>query len=313
MNSAIEINGLTKKFGDFTAVDSVSFSVGAGEIYGLLGPNGSGKTTLIRMLCGLASPSDGRATVAGYDIARQGTQIRRAIGYMSQQFSLYEELSVWQNITFYARAYGLEGERLRRRRDAMIELARLEPYVDRLAGKLSGGWKQRLALACAMAHEPRILFLDEPTAGIDPVARREMWDLFFELAARGMTLFVTTHYMDEAERCSRIGYIYHSKLITCGLPDELKAAPEVNPGGSKWVEAICRRPTEAFAALKHIAGLREITIIGQSVRFLIEAGGTEEGIRQTLAEAGVAAEIVSTAPSLEDVFVTLTKRYNAAT
>jgi ABC-type multidrug transport system ATPase subunit len=312
MSAAIEINGLSKKFGDFTAVDNVSFAVEGGEIYGFLGPNGSGKSTIIKMLCGLLSPTAGTATVGGFDIRRQAAQIRQHIGYMSQQFSLYQELTVLENIKFYARVYGLAGERLRRRREAVIELTHLGPYINRRAGTLSGGWKQRLAVSCALVHEPEIVFLDEPTAGIDPVARRELWDLFFELAGEGMTLFVTTHYMDEAERCARVGYIYNSKLITYGEPDELKHLPEITPAGTKWAEVMCSNATAALAELKPASYVREATIFGQSVHLLMDAAEPTDRIRETLEPLGLSEiEITLTRPSLEDVFVTLTKLVTA--
>jgi ABC-type multidrug transport system ATPase subunit len=313
MSAAIELNGLTKRFGQFTAVDGVSFTVEPGAIFGFLGPNGSGKSTVIKMLCGLLEPSSGTATVAGFDIRTGTDDIRRTIGYMSQQFSLYGDLTVFENITFYGTAFGLRGETLRARRDAVVELTHLEPYMDRRAARLSGGWKQRLALACALVHEPSVLFLDEPTAGIDPVARRELWDLFFELAGRGITLFVTTHYMDEAERCGHVGYIYLSKLITCGPPDELKAAPEVTPSGARWLEVSCPHTTTALASLKRARYVRDATIFGQSIHLLIDADATDALVRETLDGAGVRdALIVPARPSLEDVFVTLTKRHAAA-
>jgi ABC-type multidrug transport system ATPase subunit len=310
MSAAIEINGLTKRFGSFTAVDRVSFSVGSGEIFGFLGPNGSGKSTLIKMLCGLFAPSEGTARVGGFDIERQSDQIRQNTGYMSQQFSLYQELTVWENINFYAHIYGLKGERLRRRREAVIELTHIGSFTDHRAGSLSGGWKQRLALACALVHEPRIVFLDEPTAGIDPVARRELWDLFFELSSQGVTLFVTTHYMDEAERCARIGYIYNSRLIVCGAPDELKQLPEVTPPDMKWVEVTCPQTTVALAELKRADYVQDATIFGQSIHLLMKADEPINRISATLEAIGIAeAEVAFARPSLEDVFVTLTKRY----
>jgi ABC-type multidrug transport system ATPase subunit len=309
MSAAIEINGLTKRFGDFTAVSDVSLSVESGEIFGFLGPNGSGKSTIIRMLCGLITPSEGSARVAGFDILKQTDEIRQNIGYMSQQFSLYQDLTVWENINFYAHVYGLKGERLKRRREAVIDLTHIENFADRRAGALSGGWKQRLALACALVHEPKIIFLDEPTAGIDPVARRELWDLFFQLSGIGITLFVTTHYMDEAERCARVGYIYNSRLITYGAPDELKLLPIVTPESAKWVEVTCPNTTVALAELKQASYVRDATIFGQSIHLLMDIDEPIERLKTTLEKIGVTdAEIARARPSLEDVFVALTKR-----
>lgn len=310
MTTAIEINGLTKKFGDVTAVDGVSLSVQNGEIFGFLGPNGSGKSTLIRMLCGLIAPTAGTARVAGFDILSETDDIRQTIGYMSQQFSLYQDLTVWENVNFYAHVYGLKGENLRRRRNEVIDLTHIGPFRDRRAAALSGGWKQRLALSCALVHEPRIIFLDEPTAGIDPVARRELWDLFFQLSGLGITLFVTTHYMDEAERCSRVGYIFNSKLITFGKPDDLKQLPEVTPTDARWVEVTCPNTTVALGALKRAPYIRDATIFGQSIHLLMDSTDRLERITETLEKMGIeGAEITPARPSLEDVFVTLTKRF----
>jgi ABC-type multidrug transport system ATPase subunit len=309
MNAAIEINGLTKKFGDFTAVNGVSFSVESGEIFGFLGPNGSGKSTLIRMLCGLMTPTAGTARLAGFDILKQIDDIRKNIGYMSQQFSLYQDLTVWENINFYAHVYGLKGARLKERRAAVIDLTHINNFVNRRAGALSGGWKQRLALACALVHEPKIIFLDEPTAGIDPVARRELWDLFFQLSGTGITLFVTTHYMDEAERCARIGYIYNSRLITYGAPDELKRLPDVTPASAKWVEVTCPNTTVALAELKRASYVMDATIFGQSIHLLMDIDEPIERLEAALEKIGIEDAVVTRArPSLEDVFVTLTNR-----
>lgn len=284
-------------------------SVENGEIFGFLGPNGSGKSTLIRMLCGLIAPTARTATISGFDIKREIEQIRRTIGYMSQQFSLYQDLTVWENMNFYAHAYGLKGERLDRRREAVIELTHIGRFTDRRAAQLSGGWKQRLALACALVHEPSVIFLDEPTAGIDPVARRELWDLFFQLSGSGITLFVTTHYMEEAERCARVGYIFNSKLITYGARDELKQLPEVTPPGGRWVEVIRPNTTVALAELKRADYVIDATIFGQSIHLLMRNEAPLGSIEKTLAGIAITrAEIVPARPSLEDVFVTLTKR-----
>ena len=303
----IQCEGLTKRFGHFTAVDQVSFSVSKGSIFGFLGPNGSGKSTVIRMLCGLLEPSGGRGSIAGFDVARETEAIKGIIGYMSQKFSLYEELTVRENLLFYGRLYGLFGTVLRTRMDELITLTHLAPYLDRRAGLLSGGWRQRLAMACSLMHKPTVLFLDEPTAGIDPVARRELWDLLFEFSSQGMTLFVTTHYMDEAERCSHVGYIYLSKLVVCGAPDELKQLPIVNPSEARRLDVTCDHVTVGLQALRHQPGVRAATVFGQSMHLLVNREMTEDFIRAELMQVGIAqADIRPIAPSLEDVFVTLT-------
>ena len=311
----IECEMLTKRFGHFTAVDHVSFSVGKGSIFGFLGPNGSGKSTVIRMLCGLLEPSEGQARIAGFDVARQTDEIKNLIGYMSQKFSLYDELTVHENLNFYSRLYGLRGVELAKRRDELIALTHLEPYLTRRAGLLSGGWRQRLAMACSLMHHPTVLFLDEPTAGIDPVARRELWDLLFEFSSMGMTLFVTTHYMDEAERCSHVGYIHMSKLVVCGDPDELKQLPVVNPSGTKRIDVTCDHVTRGLQAVRHLPGVRTSTVFGQSMHLLVEENMSEEFIRAELAKVKIPhADIRPIAPSLEDVFVALTnERGNGAT
>lgn len=305
----IEVQNLTKRFGHFTAVDDVSFSVGKGAIFGFLGPNGSGKSTVIRMLCGILAPSGGQARIAGHDVARETEQLKGTIGYMSQKFSLYDELTVKENLRFYGRLYGMKGTALRQRMDELIALTHLDPYLDRRAALLSGGWRQRLAMACCLMHQPSVLFLDEPTAGIDPVARRELWDLLFEFSSQGITLFVTTHYMDEAERCSHVGYIYLSKLIVCGEPDDLKQLPAVNPAGARRVDVTCDHVTVGLQAVRRLPGVRSATVFGQSMHLLLDAGVSDAAITQRLAGANIhGVDIRPIAPSLEDVFVTLTAR-----
>jgi ABC-type multidrug transport system ATPase subunit len=304
----IQCEGLTKRFGHFTAVDHVTFSVAKGSIFGFLGPNGSGKSTVIRMLCGLLEPSDGGARIAGFDVAKQTENIKGLIGYMSQKFSLYDELTVYENLMFYGRLYGLRGTALAKRRDELVALTHLEPYLERRAGLLSGGWRQRLAMSCSLVHKPSVLFLDEPTAGIDPVARRELWDLLFEFSGLGMTLFVTTHYMDEAERCTHVGYIYNSKLVVCGTPDDLKELSTVTPPGTKRLDVLCDHVTKGLQAVRHMNGVRSATVFGQSMRLLVNENIPENAIKNRLGEVGIAhAEIRPISPSLEDVFVSLTK------
>ena len=313
MNGAmIECEGLTKRFGAFTAVDHVSFSVGKGSIFGFLGPNGSGKSTVIRMLCGILEPTEGTARVAGHDIIREGEEIKEMIGYMSQKFSLYDELTVDENLIFSGKLYGLSGRTLTQRRDELIAITHLEPYINRRAALLSGGWRQRLAMACSLMHKPTVLFLDEPTAGIDPVARRELWDLLFEFAGEGMTLFVTTHYMDEAERCDHVGYIYMSKLIVWGEPDELKKMPEVNPPGTRRLDVTCDHVTIALQAVRQMREVRSATVFGQSMHLLVDQSVTPEQIVEKLRSVGIEhAEVHEIGPSLEDVFVTLSAKHAA--
>ncbi len=313
MAATITLSGLTRRFGALTAVDGVSFAVEEGTIFGFLGPNGSGKSTVIRMLCGLLVPTAGSATVGGRDIVREAEAIRQRIGYMSQRFSLYEDLTVFENLTFYGRVYGLSGDRLQARRQAVMDLTHITDRQHQRAGTLSGGWKQRLALACALIHEPRILFLDEPTAGIDPVARRELWDLLFQLAGEGVTFFVATHYMDEAERCTTVGYIYLSKLIVCGVPKDLKRLPGVTPEGTNRYEVRCLAPdgssvaTQGLPLLRRLPGVRDATIFGEAIHLLIDARVSPEAIQAATQGNGIArAEVRPISPSLEDVFVTLT-------
>ena len=311
---ALRLDGLTRRFGAFTAVDDLSLQVPRGAIFGLLGPNGSGKSTVIRMLCGVLRPSAGSARVLSIDVARDPEAVKRRIGYMSQAFSLYRDLTVAENLAFYGRVYGLRGEPLRARTGELSGRLGLDPYRDRRAGMLSGGWKQRLALACALVHDPELLFLDEPTAGIDPVARRELWDLLHDLAGAGKTLLVTTHYMDEAERCSLVGYLHLSRLIAFGGPDQLRAHPLVTPPGTRRLaleldpeQPGCPRPPAALGPLRAAPGVRDATLFGTQVHLLVEA---EREPEQLLVAAGLppaACQVRPITPTLEDVFVTLAR------
>jgi ABC transporter DrrB family efflux protein len=272
----------------------------------LLGPNGSGKSTIIRMLCGVLAPTSGTATVLGFDIEQDAEKIKRRIGYMSQKFSLYSDLTVRENLEFYGRIYGLEPERLQRRIGEVLGLTALEDRIDQLAGTLSGGWKQRLALACALIHEPDVIFLDEPTAGIDPVARRQLWDLLFQLSAQGVTLLVTTHYMDEAERCTDVGYIYLSKLLVVGQPDELKLLPQVTPEGTERLEVEVNSPTHGLAKLREVEGVLDATLFGQTIHVQVDQSLAEEKLVAALEVPDEQVHIRPIHPSLEDVFVALT-------
>lgn len=298
---------LTRRFGEVTAVQDVSLQVERGAIYGLLGPNGSGKSTIIRMLLGVLPPTEGEARILGQSVTDDPESIKRDIGYMSQSFSLYTDLSVRENIEFYGRIYGLSRDHLAERRQAVLELTNLHSQQDKLAGTLSGGWKQRLALASALVHEPKLLFLDEPTAGIDPVARRDLWDLLYQLAASDVTLLVTTHYMDEAERCSKIGYLFQSRLLVSGRPDQLKQREDVTPAGTRRWELVAADPAEALQTLRHMDGVLDATFFGQTIHVLTR----EEISPEKLATQVPLSEtdgIRPVAPSLEDVFVSLTRR-----
>jgi ABC-2 type transport system ATP-binding protein len=298
---ALTARSVTIKFGTFTAVSKATLSVSTGEVFGLLGPNGSGKTTFIRALCGLIPLAEGSAQVLGKDVATQSEEIRASIGYMSQKFSLYEDLTARENMDFYAGIYGLSTHHARVRKEELTELTGIGPYLDRRVGRLSGGWKQRLALVCALLHRPKLVFLDEPTAGVDPVARRDLWDLLFRLAAENITLFVTTHYMDEAERCARVGYIYLSRLLAVGTPKELKQLPGVSPPGTRRLEIISRDMAGLLRELHHRPGVRQATIFGQAINALVEDD-------VSLADLGLeGVEVHPAEATLEDVFVALSR------
>jgi ABC-2 type transport system ATP-binding protein len=301
MTAVITAEELTIRFGSFTAVNAVSFAIGKGEVFGFLGPNGSGKTTIIKALCGLLTPTGGTGTILGMDIRRDAAEIKRHVGYMSQRFGLYEDLTVAENISFYAGVYGIRGRQAEQRKDEVLALTGIEPYMNRRAAQLSGGWKQRLALACAIIHSPEVVFLDEPTAGIDPVARRALWDLLFRLSGQGVTFFVTTHYMDEAERCGRVGYIYLSNLVAIGTIAELQRLPAASPLGTARIQIGAADSSALLDRIRTMPGVREATIFGRSIHALIDSDQIA-ALQAQLPEASIA--IIE--PSLEDVFVTLT-------
>ncbi len=300
---AVTLRGLEKRFGDFVAVDRISLDVARGEIFGFLGPNGAGKSTTIRMLTGLLAPSAGSGTVAGFDVVTQAEQIKTRIGYMSQRFSLYEDLTVEENINFYSGIYRLSADKKRERKEWVLRMAGLEQHRKTRTAHLSGGWKQRLALGCAILHEPPVVFLDEPTSGVDPLSRRAFWDLIYSLSEQGVTIFVTTHYMEEAEYCDRLGLIYRGELVALGTPSELKATSVQGT----VLEVVCDRPQDALATLEGIPGVREAAMFGTTLHVVTdEHVDLAERVTEALSGAGFAVERVERiTPSLEDVFVAL--------
>ena len=306
---ALMARGLTRRFGARVAVEQVSLRVPRGTIFGLLGPNGSGKSTLIRMLCGVLAPSAGGGSVLGLDVRSESEAIKRRIGYMSQRFSLYGDLTVRENLAFYGRVYGIVGAALAQRSRELCALVALEGREDQLGATLSGGYKQRLALACALLHEPEVVFLDEPTAGVDPVARREMWDLLALLAGRGVTLFVTTHFMDEAQRCNTVAYIYEGRMLVQGKPEELLSHPAVTPPGTRRLELRVPRQAATLARVKALPGVRDARLAGDAIRILCDAGLDEAALRNALLPEPL--EVRADRADLEDVFVALTRSSDA--
>jgi ABC-2 type transport system ATP-binding protein len=297
---------LVKKFGDFVAVNDVSLNVAQGEIFGFLGPNGAGKSTAIRILCGLLAPTSGKATVYGFDVATQSEEIRRNIGYMSQKFSLYDDLSVEENIEFFGGIYGVSEKKLPERRDYVLKMAGLEDKRTTMTRLLAGGWKQRLALGCAILHEPPVLFLDEPTSGVDPMARRNFWDLIYTLAAAGHTIFVTTHYMDEAEYCHRIALMYGGRMIALGSPAELKAGL----GTGRLLNLESSDLLGSMNALAGRPGITDVAVFGGGLHVTVENEREAEAeIQRTLEAAHIGIQTLEPIlPSMEDVFVSLIEK-----
>ena len=307
---AVSVRELSKRFGDFVAVDRVSFEVARGEIFGFLGPNGAGKSTTIRMLCGILAPSGGAGTVAGCDVGAEPERIKARIGYMSQKFSLYEDLTVEENLDFYSGIYRIPRERKAERKQWAIHMAGLAEHRRSRTAVLSGGWKQRLALGCAVLHEPPVVFLDEPTSGVDPLSRRRFWDLIYEMAGAGTTVFLTTHYLDEAEYCDRLGLIYRGELIALGSPGELKTRLM----REQVVEILCDRPQQALDGVAAVAGVREAALYGAGLHAVVgDAGAAAPAIRGRLAALGFRpTRVERIAPSLEDVFVSLIEERDRA-
>jgi ABC-2 type transport system ATP-binding protein len=306
----IVVEGLTKHFGRFVAVDGISFTVGRGEVYGWLGPNGAGKTTTIRMLLGLLQPTEGSCRVLGYDPATEAKEMQAHVGYMSQLFTLYKDLTAQENIRFYGQAYGLGRRELRRRQREIIAMAGLEGREDVLTANLSGGWRQRLALGCAIVHRPQVVFLDEPTAGVDPVSRRQFWELIYSMAQEGTTVLVTTHYMDEADLCQRVGFISRGRLIALDTPDDLKRSQMEG----EVLEITCDRPEAAIPLLQSAgdAGrlpLQEVALYGAQIHVVVpDAAGSRAAIRAALEEGGIQVHsLAPIAPTLEDVFISAVK------
>jgi ABC-2 type transport system ATP-binding protein len=300
----IHTEHLSRRFGHLVAVRDVSLDVRRGEIFGILGPNGAGKSTLIRMLCGILDPSGGQGTVVGYDLVRDAERIKQRIGYMTQRFSLYEDLSVAENLGFYGGIYGVPLRQLRKRVDQMLEQTGLSERRRQIAGTLSGGWKQRVALACATIHEPQLLFLDEPTAGVDPVSRREFWERIYAIAAVGTTTVLTTHYMDEAERCHRLAFIFGGNLLDIGTPEEI-----VNRRALRVAELEVDQGVEAAALLRAANGVEEVAHYGHVLRFALQGGSDPVALaHDVLGNAGIHVRAAREArATVEDAFVAMVR------
>jgi len=301
--NAVEMQELVKTFGTFVAVDHVSLQVAKGEIFGFLGPNGAGKSTTIRMLCGLLRPTSGEASVSGFDVATQPEEIRRSIGYMSQKFSLYDDLTVEENIDFFSGIYGVPKRTRAARKAYVLEMANLTERRGAATRTLSGGWKQRLALGCAILHDPPVLFLDEPTSGVDPIARRAFWALIHDLSQTGHTIFVSTHYMDEAEYCHRLALMYRGKVIALGTPAELKGGLTSHT----LLQLDTDQPLETMRALEGLAGVLDVAVFGGGLHVTVDAAEeTTAGIRGALGAAGISIRrLERIEPSMEDVFVAM--------
>lgn len=298
---AVETHDLTRKFGSFTAVDHVNFYIPKGEIFGLLGPNGAGKTTTIRMLCGILNPTGGQASVLGWDIHSETEKIKRQIGYMSQKFALYNDLTPFENIAFYSSIYGVSAGKRPGRIKELVKMAGLEKHQNQLTRNLSGAWRQRLALACAIAHEPPMLFLDEATAGVDPVSRRAFWDLIYEMAGRGVSILATTHYMDEAEYCNTVGMMYNARLIAVSSPDTLRDSLQ-----GTLIEITCDLPLAALETARGVEGVLEASLHGVHVHAAVKGEKTIRRLKKALDKAAVRIEhLEEIIPSLEDVFISM--------
>jgi len=300
---AVMVENLGKKFGDFQAVNKVSLQVKRGEIFGFLGPNGAGKSTTIRMLCGIITPTSGKASVIGFDVLKQAEQIKAHIGYMSQKFSLYEDLTVEENIDFYSGIYQIPQAQKKERKDWVVKMSGLDEHRDSLAAILAGGWRQRLALGCALLHKPQVIFLDEPTSGVDPISRRNFWDLIYQLAAEGVTIFVTTHYMDEAEYCDRLAMIYRGELVAIGTPDELKDQYMT----ADILNLECSDPFAALQVVKEIPEIKEAALFGRGLHLTVEDAQLAIPIITSVLKKRQIhyARLGKINPSLEDVFVSI--------